>query len=81
VEDRERERERERSGREKVKGENHTISNILMQLILIQSPSWDILRLITIFNRKIIYSTRYPNNVRKSQYRYLLFIEAFYPKK
>jgi hypothetical protein len=46
-------RERERSGREKVRGKNHTLSNILIQLILIQliliqSPSWDILRSITI---------------------------------
>jgi hypothetical protein len=38
---------------------------IPIQLILIQSPSWDILRSITIFNRKIIYSTRYPNEYTK----------------
>ncbi len=63
-------RERERSGREKVRGKNHTLSNILIQLILIQliliqSPSWDILRSITIFKRKKIYSTRYPNEYTK----------------
>ncbi len=57
--------ERERSGREKVRGKNHTLSNIPIQLILIQSPSWDILRSITIFNQNIIYSTRYPNEYTK----------------